>query len=816
MSDNNSIDQENTNSIDPNNYEYDQKLLEEQFKKLAEEKQLLENRRIALDQKEAEALANFPSRFEAELKPIRDALEAKQKENLAKLSELTKKETNLIERENIIAQKENDFNQIQQNERQKAEQEIIAKKAEVNNKLNDYYQNKINELNEQIRKQQEERQAQLEKQIQDDYNLKFKSLEDQLSEKENELKRNIDDLQKKAIDLAKKEQNLDLERIKCKQAEDFYNQEQAKIEDRVKQLCLDHDQSINLDNQRLKDENQRLREQLKQSSEENDRYADLQQKLGGNNPYDVLNKLQNKETELQKLRENLQNIHNADKDQIISQLQATIDNQKVEIDDLTKRNQLLESRRGNATLEAEINQLKNECDIYRRQNETTNNHCKILESKIERLSAAYGNVKDREERIKDITIPCHPDITNIPLYTKDDMSKYEIPMLDNMITNSNKFGLSFPKRLVYAFHTCLKTSEWSPLTVLAGVSGTGKSELPRWYSVFMGMDFLPVSVQPNWDSQEAMLGYFNSIDNKFDAQPMLRFLAQCATSPNPESYPAGLRDSMNTVLLDEMNLAHVELYFAEFLSKLETRRGKAESELPAIDVKLGSGITPYQLELTRNVLWIGTMNQDETTKSLSDKVLDRGNVIFFPRPKVLARRQKLKKIPPLKFLLSQQAWNQWCVTDLRLDDATIQPYKTIVEKINDCLATVGRAIGHRVWQSIEYYMNNYPTIIAALNNGDEVDKVALNSQLKIAFEDALVQKVMPKLRGIETSGESRTKCLDQIKSILSQGVNQKPLAIIEDFNLACNNPFGQFIWNSANYILDSENQNTKDKSKSNN
>ena len=76
--------------------------------------------------------------------------------------------------------------------------------------------------------------------------------------------------------------------------------------------------------------------------------------------------------------------------------------------------------------------------------------------------------------------------------------------------------------------------------------------------------------------------------------------------------------------------------------------------------------------------------------------------------------------------------------------------------------------------------------------------------MKIAFEDALVQKVMPKLRGIETSGDSKLNCLDKIKTILSNGIDNKPFDIIEDFNLACNNPFGQFIWNSANYIIKSE------------
>lgn len=67
-------------------------------------------------------------------------------------------------------------------------------------------------------------------------------------------------------------------------------------------------------------------------------------------------------------------------------------------------------------------------------------------------------------------------------------------------------GLHFSNRILCAFHTALKIVEWSPLTVLAGVSGTGKSELPKLYSRFGGINFINVPVQPNWDSQESMLG----------------------------------------------------------------------------------------------------------------------------------------------------------------------------------------------------------------------------------------------------------------------------------------------------------------------
>jgi 5-methylcytosine-specific restriction endonuclease McrBC GTP-binding regulatory subunit McrB len=85
---------------------------------------------------------------------------------------------------------------------------------------------------------------------------------------------------------------------------------------------------------------------------------------------------------------------------------------------------------------------------------------------------------------------------------------------------------------------------------------------------------------------------------------------------------------MNLILMDEMNLAHVELYFAEFLSKLELRRGM-KKELPSLMLSWGPEFSPINCQSVV-MLWAGTMNQDETTKSLSDKVLDRGIVINFP------------------------------------------------------------------------------------------------------------------------------------------------------------------------------------------
>jgi len=416
---------------------------------------------------------------------------------------------------------------------------------------------------------------------------------------------------------------------------------------------------------------------------------------------------------------------------------------------------------------------------------------------LRRLQSSYEREQDREARIRDIEAPyIQKELPRAPEPAKEKQSEYELQWLDGISKSCIDYGLRFPRRILHAFHTALKTSEWSPMTVLAGVSGTGKSELPRLYSYFGGINFLSLSVQPNWDSQESMLGFFNSIDNKFDAQPVLRLLAQ-SQKAQAEDYPLGLEDVMSLILMDEMNLAHVELYFADFLSKLELRRGRKGNEVPCLEVKLGAGIQQYDLPLGRNVLWAGTMNQDETTKSLSDKVLDRGIVINFPRPTTLERRRQLKPLGDQAPLLSHKLWESWWCRESKFNDDQILPFKGFVEDMNISLSKVGRALGHRVWQSIEYYMSNYPDVLEAQRNNDDAGLV---KAMKVAFEDQLVQKVMPKLRGIETRGKSKSDCLDKIRTQL---VNDD-YTIIEDFDLACEFGYGQFIWNSANYLKDDE------------
>jgi len=546
--------------------------------------------------------------------------------------------------------------------------------------------------------------------------------------------------------------------------------------------------------------NNRLRQSIKAQEESLESFKLLQQQLGGREPSSVIDELRTLSEIIARQREELASRPHEEvraRFEALEREKRTFENRISELSQILQQKELLASqsmelKNKNIELEAKNRSFEQKSKIFQDQAETAM-------AEIQRLRSAYERPAEIEARYREIEEPRWA-FQEVSQETAADISESE--WLGSILSSCDAYGLKFNPRIVKAFHTALKTAEWSPLTILAGVSGTGKSELPRLYSHFGGLYYEPLSVQPNWDSQESMLGYFNSIDNRFDAQPVLRFLAQSQKNwtegkSGVHGYP-GLRDRLCLVLLDEMNLAHPELYFAEFLSKLELRRGKRGQDVPSLPVKIGAGMKPYDLKLGRNVLWAGTMNQDETTKSLSDKVLDRSVIIYFPRPTDLKRRRKLTPLDgknrgadlPIK------TWQKWVSQESSFSDKEIDPYKSFIETMNAALEVAGRAIGHRVWQSIEYYMENYPDV------RDASDVGAKKRGMHTAFEDQLVQKVMPKLRGIDTRGKSGDECLDKIRGQIVDGIDGDGFDLARDFDLACELGYGQFIWQSANYLRD--------------
>jgi predicted nucleic acid-binding Zn-ribbon protein len=317
-----------------------------------------------------------------------------------------------------------------------------------------------------------------------------------------------------------------------------------------------------------------------------------------------------------------------------------------------------------------------------------------------------------------------------------------------------KLGLRYSRRTVKAFHTALKIGETSQMTVLAGVSGTGKSLLPRRYAEAMGVGFLQIAVEPRWDSPQDLLGFYNYVEKRYRATDLARALVQMDPYNTSGLAKQSLDDRMLLVLLDEMNLARVEYYFSEFLSRLEVRPPYAEADDPAkrrdasmpIDIR-GRKEGPIHLFPSHNVLFVGTMNDDESTQALSDKVLDRGNVMQFAAPQKFAGDHDSVVPPPPGGYRRFDEWRAWVKTVKDLDQADRAKAGQIIDRLSEIMKQFGRPFGHRLNEAILTYVANYPR--------------GLSQSLNEPLADQIEFRILPKLRGVqidETRSEFTALC----------------------------------------------------------
>lgn len=196
-------------------------------------------------------------------------------------------------------------------------------------------------------------------------------------------------------------------------------------------------------------------------------------------------------------------------------------------------------------------------------------------------------------------------------------------------------GFTYDIEDLLALHLSFKSSD---LTLLSGVSGTGKSSLPRFYAEALQGNaaaeldgeigrYLHVAVRPSWLDQQDLLGHLNTLDREFvpSESGLFRLLATAAE----ENARRGPGSGFWIVCLDEMNLAQVEHYFGSFLSALE--RPIAERTIRCFDVASVAGSSPFrqwaQLSIPETIHFVGTVNYDETTRPLSLRFLDRTDEI---------------------------------------------------------------------------------------------------------------------------------------------------------------------------------------------
>jgi SpoVK/Ycf46/Vps4 family AAA+-type ATPase len=160
----------------------------------------------------------------------------------------------------------------------------------------------------------------------------------------------------------------------------------------------------------------------------------------------------------------------------------------------------------------------------------------------------------------------------------------------------------------------------SKLIILEGISGTGKTSLAYALGKFFNYDSAIIPVQPSWKDRSELLGYYNEFTKKFNESEFLRALYTCT-----------YRKDLDVIVLDEMNLARIEYYFAEFLSIMEMRDTNEWliDLIPAPQSDDPTNIKEGKLLIPQNVEFFGTANNDDSTFTISDKVYDRAISIFF-------------------------------------------------------------------------------------------------------------------------------------------------------------------------------------------
>ena len=154
----------------------------------------------------------------------------------------------------------------------------------------------------------------------------------------------------------------------------------------------------------------------------------------------------------------------------------------------------------------------------------------------------------------------------------------------------------------------------SKLLILEGISGTGKTSLPYSFSRFLDNPATMISVQPSYRDRTELLGYFNEFSKRFNETEFLRAL-----------YEAGYREEPSIIVLDEMNLARIEYYFAEMLSVLEMPSQDewvldlVPTAWPGDPKHLFDG----KIRVPNSIWFVGTANNDDSTFTITDKVYDR-------------------------------------------------------------------------------------------------------------------------------------------------------------------------------------------------
>ncbi|KMJ57577.1 ATPase AAA [Bacillus sp. LL01] len=330
-----------------------------------------------------------------------------------------------------------------------------------------------------------------------------------------------------------------------------------------------------------------------------------------------------------------------------------------------------------------------------------------------------------------------------------ELNEKEQEFLELLYNHTQDAGLIYRKENLINFHTSMKSSS---LVVLSGMSGTGKTKLVELYSQSLGLkgeQLTVIPVSPSWTSDSDLIGYADTLNMVY--RPGDSGLINALRKAEDD------KDKLYIICFDEMNLARVEHYFSQFLSILEMDHGKRVLRLYNDDLEsrlYNSAQYPPTIVIRENVLFVGTVNMDESTYHFSDKVLDRANVLSldvmpFTKMKQLPEKKKgiMARADEIDFDTYESF--QYKNRNLNLHDDELSLLWEIHQLMQDVNRQVG--VGPRIVKQIDQYLGNLP-----------VQNFILRED---AFDLQMVQRILTKVRGSE----------DQLRDLLGRYNREKDI-----------------------------------------
>lgn len=292
--------------------------------------------------------------------------------------------------------------------------------------------------------------------------------------------------------------------------------------------------------------------------------------------------------------------------------------------------------------------------------------------------------------------------------------------------------LYFDIETIRIFLASLGTSHFM---ILEGLSGTGKSSLPRFFAKFINAKVTFIPVQATWRDKSSLLGYFNDFSRIYNETDFLLSLYEAGYNP----------DQINIFVLDEMNISRVEYYFADFLSVLE---------YPSDEWKIRIMQLPYgfvsptklidgNLQVTPNSFFIGTANKDDSTFSIADKVYDRSiTVDFQTKNEPFSVKEEVEPIHLSYSKLSSLFKDASAIEENHLTKEDLQKFNSVTDYIYEEFDV---AFGNRILNQIETIV---PLYIALGGKKEEILDFMLTRKVLCKLEGRFEDFVKPALKNL--------------------------------------------------------------------